>query len=207
MVIEPRSLARRWIAFGSVGALGFGVQFATLVLLTGWMEANYLLATAIAVELAILNNFFWHQRWTWSDRGGGGAGRVVARLLRYNAGTALTSIGGNLALMWVFVSWFEIHYAIANVLSVLALSIANFLYCDRLVFSRGPNAPGGTVTSTMGAEGDRGDHFSSGKAARTVAGSIICESTTMPTAAASIGAATTGCSTAMSAAPPRRIRA
>jgi hypothetical protein len=26
--------------------LGFGVQFATLVLLTGWMEANYLLATA-----------------------------------------------------------------------------------------------------------------------------------------------------------------
>lgn len=45
-MIEPRRFVARWIAYGSVGALGFGVQFATLVLLTGWMEANYLLATA-----------------------------------------------------------------------------------------------------------------------------------------------------------------
>ncbi len=135
-MIAPLSFVqRRWIAYGSVGALGFGVQFATLVLLTGWLGANYLIATAIAVELAILHNFFWHQRWTWSDRGVGGAGRIAARLLRYNAGTALTSIGGNLVLMWVFVSWLEVHYAIANVMAVLALSIANFLFCDRLVFS------------------------------------------------------------------------
>ena len=189
MMIEPRRIVRRWIAFGSVGALGFGVQFATLVLLTGWLGANYLLATAIAVELAILHNFIWHQHWTWSDRGTGGATQLPRRLLRFNTGAAVTSIGGNLALMWVFVSWFEIHYMIANIMAVVALSMANFLLCDRLVFRRG-----------------RG-HSSSGKAARIVAGSIICESTTMPTAAASIGAATNGCSTAMSAAPPRRIRA
>ena len=140
MVIEPRSLARiarRWIAFGSVGALGFGVQFTTLVLLTGWLEANYLLATAIAVELAIVHNFFWHQHWTWSDRGAGVAASLADRLLRFNAGTAVTSIGGNLVLMWVLVSRFEIHYAIANVLAVLSLSIANFLLCDRLVFKPG----------------------------------------------------------------------
>ena len=135
-MIEPRRFVARWIAYGSVGALGFGVQFATLVLLTGWMEANYLLATAIAVELAILHNFFWHQRWTWSNRRAAGAVQLADRLLRFNAGTALTSIGGNLVLMWVFASWFEIHYAIANVLAVMALSIANFLYCDRLVFGR-----------------------------------------------------------------------
>ncbi len=132
-----RPLARRWIAFGSVGALGFGVQFTTLVLLTGWLEANYLLATAIAVELAILHNFFWHQHWTWSDRAAGGAARLADRLLRFNAGTAVTSIGGNLVLMSVLVSRFEIHYAIANVLAVLSLSIANFLLCDRLVFKPG----------------------------------------------------------------------
>ena len=186
MMIEPRRFVRRWIAFGSVGALGFGVQFATLVLLTGWLGANYLLATAIAVELAILHNFLWHQHWTWSDRGTGGATQLARRLLRFNTGTAVTSIGGNLALMWILVSRFEVHYAIANVLAVLSLSIVNFLLCDRFVFRA---------------------HWSSGNAARAVVGSIICESTTIATAAASIGAATNGCSTTMSAAPPKRIRA
>ena len=92
----------------------------------------------------------------------------------------------SLALMWVLVSRFEIHYAIANVLAVLSLSIVNFLLCDRFVFRA---------------------HWSSGNAARVVVGSIIRESTTMATAAASIGAATNGCSTTMSAAPPPRIKA
>ena len=134
MVIEPAGFLRRWIAFGSVGALGFGVQFATLLLLAGWLQVNYLIATAIAVELAILHNFLWHQRWTWSDRRTGGGAQVTVRLLRYNAGTAVTAIGGNLALMWALVSGFEIHYAIANVMAVMSLSIVNFVFCDQLVF-------------------------------------------------------------------------
>jgi putative flippase GtrA len=29
---------------------------------------NYLLATALAVETAVIHNFLWHQRFTWSDR-------------------------------------------------------------------------------------------------------------------------------------------
>ena len=158
-MIGPRGFVRRWIAFGAVGALGFGVQFATLVLLTGWLEANYLIATAIAVELAILHNFFWHQRCTWSDRSVGGADRIAARLLRYNAGTALTSIGGNLVLMWVFVSWFGVHHAIANVMAVSALSILNFLFCDRLVFSRVLKNSLGTVTGAVGADARRRSFF------------------------------------------------
>ncbi len=125
---------RRWLAFSSVGTMGFGVQFVTLLVLAGWLELNYLLATALAVELAILHNFFWHQRWTWADRGAASTRQAAARLARFNAGTGMTSIGGNLALMWVFVSLLGVHYAAANVLAVLALSVFNFLLCDRLVF-------------------------------------------------------------------------
>jgi putative flippase GtrA len=129
---------RRWLAFSSVGALGFVVQFAALLLLAGGLRVHYLAATAVAVELAILHNFLWHQRWTWSDRGTMSARHMIERLLRFNAGTAITSIGGNLVLMWVFVSLFGLHFAVANVLAVLSLSVLNFLFCDRLVFRLAP---------------------------------------------------------------------
>ena len=131
---DPRGALRRWLAFGSVGALGFAVQFSSLLVLTGWFEINYLFATALAVELAILHNFLWHQRWTWSDRGAMSARQVFERLVRFNAGTAVTSLGGNLSLMWVLVSLFDVHFAVANVMAVLSLAMVNFLLCDRLVF-------------------------------------------------------------------------
>lgn len=134
MVRDPRGALRRWLAFSSVGTLGFAVQFSTLLVLTGWFEVNYLLATAVAVELAILHNFQWHQRWTWSDRGTMSARQVFGRLVRFNAGTAVTSLGGNLSLMWVLVSLFDVHFAVANLMAVLSLAIVNFLLCDRLVF-------------------------------------------------------------------------
>lgn len=137
---EPRLLLRRWLAFSSVGVLGFVVQLVALLLLAGGLGIHYLVATALAVELAILHNFLWHQRWTWSDRGTMSARHLLGRLLTFNAGTALTSIGGNLMLMWLFVSLLGMHYALANVFSVAALGIINFLFCDRLVFARVPAA-------------------------------------------------------------------
>jgi putative flippase GtrA len=54
----------RWIAFMTVGLGGFIVQLAAVTLLAraGLADAP---ATALAVELAILHNFVWHERWTW----------------------------------------------------------------------------------------------------------------------------------------------
>ncbi len=130
-------MIRRWLRFSSVGALGFAVQLTALLGLAGGLGMNYLLATAIAVELAILHNFLWHQRWTWSDRSIHQPGMFVQRLVRFNAGTALTSIGGNLLLMWLLVGGLSVHYAVANVITVLSLSLVNFLFCDTLVFKQG----------------------------------------------------------------------
>ena len=63
------SLRRRWLAFNGVGLLGVGVQLGLVALLTHAAGLHYLLATAIAVEAAVLHNFIWHQRWTCpSDR-------------------------------------------------------------------------------------------------------------------------------------------
>ncbi len=59
---------RRWLKFNVVGAFGTAVQLGTLVLLKSALHMNYLLATALAVEISVLHNFVWHERYTWPDR-------------------------------------------------------------------------------------------------------------------------------------------
>lgn len=46
----------RWLKFSAVGWVGVSVQLTMLTLLAGRLELHYLVATAIAVQCAILNN-------------------------------------------------------------------------------------------------------------------------------------------------------
>jgi putative flippase GtrA len=124
--------------FAWVGAGGFVVQALTL---HGLAAAGlpYPVATAVAVEAAILHNFAWHEGWTWNDRAA--AGRRLDRLVRFNGATALISIGGNVALMGLLAGYFGLPLLPANLLAVLALSVVNFLSADRLVFTGGSEDP------------------------------------------------------------------
>jgi len=125
-----------------VGAGGFVVQALTLQALAA-AGVPYLVATAFAVEAAILHNFLWHERWTWADRAGGKAGlkacshdpEQLARFLRFNGSTALISVGGNLALMALLAGYLGLPLLPANLLAVVALSLLNYLSADRLVFT------------------------------------------------------------------------
>jgi putative flippase GtrA len=58
----------RWGKFNLVGAIGILVQFAALFFLKGVLHLNYLAATALAVEIAVVHNFVWHERYTWAER-------------------------------------------------------------------------------------------------------------------------------------------
>jgi len=58
----------RWGKFNLVGAIGIFVQFAALFFLKSVAHFNYLAATALAVEIAVVHNFVWHERYTWADR-------------------------------------------------------------------------------------------------------------------------------------------
>jgi putative flippase GtrA len=74
----------RWCKFNFVGAVGILVQFGVLFLSKSVLHFNYLAATALAVEVAVVHNFFWHERFTWAERwqwGGDSAG-AKARNLR-----------------------------------------------------------------------------------------------------------------------------
>lgn len=124
---------RRWIIFNSVGAIGIAVQMSALVMLTSGLGINYLAATALAVEAALINNFFWHERWTWSDRGPDGRWR---RLAWFHLANGIVSMAGNLALMHVLVEGVGLNCLLANALSIAACSIINFVAGDRIVFAR-----------------------------------------------------------------------
>jgi putative flippase GtrA len=92
----------RLVKFSLVGALGVAVQFGVLALLTA-IQINYLLATALAVECAVLNNFLWHRRFTWSDRISSGHGNALQSLFRFHLSNGLISLTGNLLLMRILV--------------------------------------------------------------------------------------------------------
>jgi len=124
---------RRWLKFNAVGAIGIVVQLAALALLRGALRVPYLAATALAVEVAVLHNFVWHERWTWRDRP---AKERLARLLKFNLTNGALSIVANVLLMRLFVGRFHLHYLAANALSITICSLANFLLSDRFVFRR-----------------------------------------------------------------------
>ena len=124
---------RRSLKFYMVGAIGIGVQLVFLFLFKTELRLNYLVATALAVECAVLHNFLWHEHYTWRDRRESYAG-IAGRLLRFNSTTGLISIGGNLLLMRLFVGALHLQYMLGNLMTIGACSLANFWASDRMVF-------------------------------------------------------------------------
>ena len=131
------TLWKRWFRFNAVGAIGIGVQVAALAALKSGLGLNYLIATGLAVETAILHNFVWHERWTWKDRGQAG-GSAAGRLLRFHLGNGIVSLAANLLCMRILVGRLGMQYLVANLLSIAAASLANFACGEWFVFRRAP---------------------------------------------------------------------
>jgi len=129
-----------WIKFNVVGLIGFALQSAALFVLTHTAYSiSYLAATAVAVELAVLNNFVWHQLWTWRDRPTTSKRDTWQRLAKFNVTTGLVSLTGNLVLMSILVGRFRLPISGANVITVVACSLISFLLADRFAFDRNAN--------------------------------------------------------------------
>ncbi len=129
----------RWLKFNAVGGIGIVVQLATLAILRSWLKLNYLLATAIAVEIAVLHNFVWHERFTWADRPPSRRTHSLIRLAKFNATNGAVSIVGNLLLMRLLVGRFKLNYVLSNCVAIAICSLLNFLLGDRFVFETPAN--------------------------------------------------------------------
>ncbi len=126
---------RHWLKFNVVGVLGFALQSAALFVLTHRVHSiNYLAATVLAVELAVLNNFAWHQRWTWNDRPTTTRRQGFRRLVKFNLTTGAVSICGNLIFMSLLVGQLGFPVTGANAITVPACSVLSFFLADRVAF-------------------------------------------------------------------------
>jgi putative flippase GtrA len=116
---------KTWLRFNAVGIGGAALQLASLWFLTRF-GVQYLWATALAVEAALLHNFFWHTRWTWKGR--------EASLFRFHLANGVMSIVSNLIWMRIFTGWLGVPAVPANLLAITLTSLANFVLGDRWVF-------------------------------------------------------------------------
>jgi len=157
--VPPKALVR-WCKFNLVGMMGIAVQFAVLLLMKSVLHLNYLAATAIAVETAVVHNFIWHEHFTWADRTKADrtgldrtkdrtkldrtklarrewGRRSLYRLLRFNLTTGAVSIFGSVALMKVMVGFGHTNYLLSNAIAIVLCSLANFLVSETWVFETG----------------------------------------------------------------------
>jgi putative flippase GtrA len=153
--VPPTTLVR-WYKFNLVGGMGIAVQFAALLLVRSVLHFNYLAATAIAVEAAVVHNFIWHEHFTWADRTkldrtklnrrkldrSGSGRRSWSRLLRFNLTTGAISIFGSVALMRVMVGLGHTNYLLTNAIAISLCSLANFLVSESWVFETSARAHG-----------------------------------------------------------------
>jgi putative flippase GtrA len=135
----------RTLAFISVGVAGFVVQVTVLAILSFELHWPVAIATAVAVESAILTNFLWHERWTWRDRIG--EGDRWGRLVRFHVSNGITSLVGNTVLT-VLLAGLGMNPILGNIISVVLLSVLNYLAADRWVFAKRAAAAALVVMAT-----------------------------------------------------------
>ncbi len=128
-----RLLVLRWLKFNAVGAVGIVVQLAALAIFKSGLGWPLEYATSAAVEIAVLHNFFWHERWTWGERRGTWRD-TLARLLRFNLTTGLLSIVANVGLTRLLAGRFRVPYLAANLMAIAIASVGNFLVSEYVVF-------------------------------------------------------------------------
>jgi putative flippase GtrA len=137
--------------FFVTGLAGFVCQIATLMALVTLFSMNYVIATILAIELAIVFNYVCHEHWTWKDRPVPRAHERWARLVRFNVMTGLTSIGGGVIITALLVESSGLSPLVANVLSVVVLGLVNFAGANTLVFRAGAGAAVLAIAATAAA--------------------------------------------------------
>jgi dolichol-phosphate mannosyltransferase len=116
-----------------VGAAGAVLQVAIFTFVVRWLPAAG--AAALAVELVVLHNFLWHERFTWRDRAGAGLRQRTMRLWRFNATNGIVSIAGNTAVVWLL-SRFGAPPLAAQAAAIAVCAPVNFWIADRWVYGR-----------------------------------------------------------------------
>jgi len=111
----------RIVRFGLVGLSGVAVNLLIVHLLFGNLHWPAFVASAIAVEISVFNNFIWNNWWTFGQRT-----VSFVRFARFN----LASLGGLVITSVVFsllVERLAVYYLLADLIAIGVATGWNFL--------------------------------------------------------------------------------
>jgi dolichol-phosphate mannosyltransferase len=117
---------RKMLSFGIVGISGIFVNMGVLWLLTSTAGIPDLASLAIAIELSIVNNFAWNERWTF----GGGEGHRFSKVRHRFVSFQAVSAGGaviNYVLYYLLTRFGGVWFLLANLVSILIAFTWNYL--------------------------------------------------------------------------------
>jgi dolichol-phosphate mannosyltransferase len=120
------SLPTGFIAFALVGVMGVVVNSLVLLGLARWVGLPYLLASAIAVEAAIVHNFTLNDRWTFCARMGGASRPFLSRFGRFQ----IVSLGGmamNMAILWLLHGGIGWPLVSSNLIGIAGAVVYNYV--------------------------------------------------------------------------------
>jgi putative flippase GtrA len=121
----------RWLKFNTVGIGGATVQLCVLWMLQHFTSMPYIPAVMLAVEIAILHNFVWHEAWTWRGKPIEDRWR---RLLRFHLGNGFFSILSNVALTYAYKEIVGLPLVAANFAAIVTAALLNFWIAQAWVF-------------------------------------------------------------------------
>jgi len=128
----------RFGKFSLVGILGAALQVSLFHLLIGYPHIPAAAASAIAVEIVVLHNFLWNERFTWSSRRNVSQRQRAIRLWRFHLGNGLVSMVGNTLLTFCFVDQLHAPPVPSAVAAIAVCAPVNFLIADRWVYTAQP---------------------------------------------------------------------
>lgn len=132
--MQGRNVWPHFCRFTLVGLLGAGVQLSCIYLLTKCLIARAVCAAPLAVEIALLHNFIWHERFTWRDRNIGGFAQRNIRLWRFHAGNGFISLFGNTVVIYFLVDRLKAPVLPSTIAAIALCALLNFLIADRWVY-------------------------------------------------------------------------
>lgn len=123
----------RWCRFNLVGVAGMAVQLAVLAALNRWRPGHALAVSLLALEITLLHNFLWHQRYTWRERRAPDSD--FGRLLRFHLSNGAVSLTTTLLLVPLATRRLHLPVVASNVSIILLCSLANFAAADLWAFA------------------------------------------------------------------------
>jgi putative flippase GtrA len=115
---EPKLRMRKWIPkFVVVGGSGTVLNTAVLYVLYRWLHMPLAAASALAVEVAVVNNYLLNDRWTFAARS-----PSLRRFAKFNA-SSLGGLAVNVLAVWLLTRT-GLHFLVANLVGIaVAFSI------------------------------------------------------------------------------------